>query len=71
VIASLATFVVAYAIWILDQSPWCDPHFWLQGHAVWHVLGAVAALLLTVHWRATAHTDGPTVLSPPRPPSTR
>jgi hypothetical protein len=54
VVASLATFVVAYAIWILDQSPLCDPHFWLQGHAVWHVLGAVAALLLTVHWRATA-----------------
>ena len=58
VIASLTTFVVAYAIWILDQSPLCDPHFWLQGHAVWHVLGAVAALLLTVHWRVTAHTDG-------------
>ena len=54
VVASLATFMVAYAIWILDQSPLCDPHFWLQGHAVWHVLGAVAALLLTVHWRATA-----------------
>jgi hypothetical protein len=55
VLASLATFVVAYAIWLLDQSQLCDPHFWLQGHALWHVLGAVAALLLTVHWRRTAH----------------
>lgn len=54
VVASLATFIGAYAIWILDQSPLCDPHFWLQGHAVWHVLGAVAALLLTVHWRVTS-----------------
>ncbi|MFM9877165.1 MAG: ceramidase domain-containing protein [Rhodoglobus sp.] len=56
VLASLATFVLAYAIWILDQSALCDPQFWLQGHAVWHVLGAVAALLLTVHWRRTGHT---------------
>ena len=55
VLASLATFVVAYVVWIIDQSALCDPHFWLQGHAVWHVLGAVAALLLTVHWRRTAH----------------
>lgn len=55
VLASLATFVVAYAVWLLDQSQLCDPHFWLQGHALWHVLGAVAALLLTVHWRRTAH----------------
>ena len=55
VLASLATFVVAYVVWIIDQSALCDPHFWLQGHAVWHVLGAVAALLLTVHWRRTTH----------------
>ena len=56
VLASLATFAVAYGVWLLDQSALCDPQFWLQGHAVWHVLGAVAALLLTVHWRRTGHT---------------
>lgn len=58
ILAALATFVLAYVIWVLDQSALCDPNSWLHGHSVWHVLGAVAALLVTVHWRRTPHAIG-------------
>ena len=55
-IAGVATMAGAYIIWILDQVPaLCDPQGWWQGHAAWHVLGAVAAILLTKHYRSTAH----------------
>lgn len=26
--------------------PWCEPGSWLQGHAVWHVLAAIAIVVL-------------------------
>lgn len=45
-VAALASMLVAFGIWNLAQGPWCAPHSWLQGHAVWHLLGAVAAYLL-------------------------
>ena len=44
--ASLASMLVAFAIWNLSQHGWCDPHSLLQGHGVWHVLCAVAAYFL-------------------------
>ncbi len=44
--ASVGAMVVAFVIWNLAQGPWCDPHSLLQGHAAWHLLGAVAAYLL-------------------------
>jgi hypothetical protein len=45
----LALFAAAYAVWILDNSGvWCTPTSWLQGHAVWHGLGALATAAL---WR--------------------
>ncbi|WP_101523611.1 ceramidase domain-containing protein [Nocardioides houyundeii] len=43
---ALATMLVAFGIWNLGQHGWCDPGSWVQGHAVWHLLGAVAAYLL-------------------------
>jgi len=47
--AGLLTFAAAYVIWILDNSgAWCAPTSWVQGHAVWHVLGAIAVGCL---WR--------------------
>jgi hypothetical protein len=40
---------VAFIIWNLDRAHIvCDPQFPLQGHAVWHALGAVASFQL---WR--------------------
>lgn len=44
--AALLAMLVAFTIWILSQDGWCDPHSLVQGHAVWHLLGAVAAYLL-------------------------
>lgn len=45
-VAAVAAMLVAFGIWNLAQGPWCAPHSWLQGHAVWHLLGALAAYLL-------------------------
>ena len=46
--AALAVMVVAFAIWngARQGTPFCDPDSLLQGHAVWHLLGAVAAYCL-------------------------
>ncbi len=44
--AALTSMVVAFVIWNLSQHGWCDPDSLLQGHAVWHLLGALAAYLL-------------------------
>ncbi|MEO8358755.1 MAG: ceramidase domain-containing protein [Vicinamibacteria bacterium] len=46
-IRSAATMAVAFAIWTVDLLRWtCAPDSLLQGHAVWHLLGAAAAALL-------------------------
>ena len=46
--AGLAAMVVAFVIWngAKQGTPFCDPDSLLQGHAVWHLLGAVAAYFL-------------------------
>ena len=51
-VAALITMLVAFAIWIADQHGWCDPDSLLQGHAVWHLLNAVAAYFLYRHYAA-------------------
>lgn len=45
-LAALGSMLVAFGIWFMAQHGWCDPHSWLQGHAVWHLLCAVAAYFL-------------------------
>ena len=52
-LAALAVFGLAYVVWTLDGTgAWCDPTGWLQGHAVWHLLGAVSAgLAFIYYWR--------------------
>ncbi len=45
-VAALATMLVAFVIWNLDQGAWCRPDSLVQGHAIWHVLCAVAAYQL-------------------------
>lgn len=45
--AGLGLFTLAFIVWILDNSRlWCAPQSWVQGHALWHLLGAVAAGLV-------------------------
>ena len=43
---AVGSMALAFTIWNLAQGPWCDPTSWLQGHAAWHLLCAVAAYLL-------------------------
>ncbi len=49
-VAAGLTMLVAFAIWNAANAGLCDPRSLLQGHAVWHVLGAVAAYLLFRYW---------------------
>lgn len=48
--AALLVMVVAFAIWNASQHGLCDPRSLLQGHAVWHLLGAASAYLLFRLW---------------------
>jgi hypothetical protein len=44
--AAIGTLLVAFAIWNAANAFLCAPHSWLQGHAAWHLLDALAAYLL-------------------------
>jgi hypothetical protein len=54
---AVASIVVAFVIWNLAQGPWCDPTSWLQGHAAWHLLDALAAYLLFRLYASEKVTD--------------
>ncbi|OYY89655.1 MAG: hypothetical protein B7Y45_11030 [Sphingomonas sp. 28-66-16] len=44
---------IAFGIWILDQSGTvCSPRSLFQGHAVWHLLGAVALGMSFLYYRS-------------------
>lgn len=46
---------VAFFIWAMDTThTWCAPHSLVQGHAAWHLLGAVASYLLWRYYRGHA-----------------
>lgn len=45
-LAAIGAMAVAFTIWNLSKRWWCDPSSWLQGHAVWHLLCAVAGWCL-------------------------
>ncbi len=57
---ALGAMAVAFATWTLSRTgaPLCDPHTWVQGHAVWHLLTAVAAYCLYRYW-TSAHDPDP------------
>lgn len=56
VYAGVGALVLAYAVWVLDQNRIvCDPYSIVQGHAIWHVLTALAAYMIFLHYRQTAH----------------
>jgi hypothetical protein len=45
--------IVAFGIWILDNTrTLCAPQSWLQGHAVWHLLGAAAVYFTYRYYRS-------------------
>ncbi|MGB1315742.1 MAG: ceramidase domain-containing protein [Chitinophagales bacterium] len=46
--ASVITLAVSFGIWHIgfDHHPWCRPFSFLQAHALWHILDAVALYLL-------------------------
>src|SRR5690606_4644670 len=44
--ASLASILTAFVIWNVTKTWLCDPRSIIQGHAIWHILGAVAAYFL-------------------------
>jgi hypothetical protein len=50
---TLAIISVAFACSAADASRlWCDPtNHWLQGHALWHGLGAAALVASYFHYR--------------------
>lgn len=44
---------VAFAIWNLDQNlVWCNPTSVVQGHAIWHLLGAASLFLTFAYYRS-------------------
>jgi hypothetical protein len=57
----LGLLVLAYAAWVLDAlGVACRPFSPLQGHGLWHVLTAVAAVLVVAHYARTPRPPGPT-----------
>ncbi|HEY0322816.1 MAG TPA: ceramidase domain-containing protein [Pyrinomonadaceae bacterium] len=51
--AALAVLLFAFGIWILDTTKiLCMPDSWVQGHAIWHILCAISAGLLYLHYRS-------------------
>lgn len=44
---------VAFGIWVLDNTrTLCDPTSLLQGHAIWHLLGAAALVCSYLYYRS-------------------
>ncbi|MGB8647521.1 MAG: ceramidase domain-containing protein [Anaerolineae bacterium] len=50
---AVGTFLIGAGLWVMDTDPaWCNPQSWLQAHAGWHVLSAVAGLMLYSYYRS-------------------
>jgi hypothetical protein len=59
---------LAFVIWVLDFTRiLCRPESWLQGHAVWHVLGAVAAWFLFRYYSESQSPAGKAINGQLRP----
>ena len=57
--ASVATILAAFAIWNAGRAWLCDPRSLVQGHAVWHLLGAVSAYLLYRYYASERASASP------------
>ena len=52
---AIALLGIGFAVWVLDYTRiLCRSESWIQGHAVWHVLGALAAWYLYLYYRDQA-----------------
>lgn len=52
-IGALIALLIAFGAWVLDITRVvCQPDSMVQGHAVWHVLGAVACAGLYAYYRS-------------------
>jgi dihydroceramidase len=57
-LAGIATKAVAFTIWNLDQHGLvCQPESLVQGHAVWHLLGATSLWLTFLYYRSERATS--------------
>ncbi len=56
---SLGAILLAFAIWNASQRGLCDPESLVQGHAIWHLLGAVSAYLLYRYYASEEGFAGP------------
>lgn len=55
---ALMALGLAFGIWVLDITRrWCVPTSYVQGHAIWHVLTAVAAGLIFVYYWSESRAD--------------
>ncbi len=58
----VAALVAAYVVWVLDNAGIvCWPTSVLQGHGAWHVLTAIAAVLVVGHYARTPGRRTPPV----------
>lgn len=58
-IATIITFALAFIIWILDFQPnMCVKDSLVQGHALWHILGAIALVFLYLYYKKLDHDRG-------------
>jgi hypothetical protein len=54
---SFASMATAFAIWNATNAGLCDPYSPVQGHAVWHLLSALAAYLLYRYYASENATE--------------
>lgn len=58
--ACLFTFLFAFLIWNLSRtqnSPFCTPESLIQGHAIWHLLNALATYFLFLYYTSEQDPD--------------
>jgi Ceramidase len=55
--ASLASILTGFVIWNATKTWLCDPRSLIQGHAIWHVLGAVSAYFLYRYYASAEPGD--------------
>ncbi|MCK6558223.1 ceramidase domain-containing protein [candidate division KSB1 bacterium] len=58
--AALLSLLAGFAAWLVDYTKiLCAPTSWLQGHALWHVLGAASGVWLFFYYRSEERADMP------------